>query len=326
MAKIHCLTVGHGDCTIIEHDSGCVTMIDICGGNKERKALRENAMLSSNQLSKPRGNYAMCSSAGNPLDYLNDNNLNNIFRFILTHPDMDHMDGFNALMQQASVSNFWDSGARKVKPDFSGTPYNEADWDRYVKVRDGKDSPTVVTPKAGSYFSYANEGRDSGSGDYTHIVSASQNIVDEANDKQEFNDASYIIVFNSAAGRIVIPGDAHDESWEYAINNHGDLLRNVAFLLAPHHGRRSDRDWSFLDHLNPRFTLLGCAPSQHLAYDAWRNRGLEFMTQNQAGNLVAHPRQTDCLDIYIENESYVRDSGGDTSIKNNQGFTFYKTV
>ena len=30
--KIHFLNVGHGDCTIIEHDSGRITMIDINNG------------------------------------------------------------------------------------------------------------------------------------------------------------------------------------------------------------------------------------------------------------------------------------------------------
>ena len=32
MAKIHFLNVDEGDCSIIEHDNGNVTMIDICCG------------------------------------------------------------------------------------------------------------------------------------------------------------------------------------------------------------------------------------------------------------------------------------------------------
>ena len=33
MAKIHFLNVDEGDCSIIQHDNGKVTMIDICCGN-----------------------------------------------------------------------------------------------------------------------------------------------------------------------------------------------------------------------------------------------------------------------------------------------------
>ena len=36
MAKVHFLNVKQGDCIILEHDSGRVTMFDICAGNIER--------------------------------------------------------------------------------------------------------------------------------------------------------------------------------------------------------------------------------------------------------------------------------------------------
>ena len=34
MAKIHFLNVDEGDCSIIQHDNGKVTMIDICWGQR----------------------------------------------------------------------------------------------------------------------------------------------------------------------------------------------------------------------------------------------------------------------------------------------------
>ena len=62
-------------------------------------------------------------------------------RFILTHPDMDHLDGFDELMNTYGILNFWDSGVRKDKGDFRQCPnYKEADWDRYVRVRDREES------------------------------------------------------------------------------------------------------------------------------------------------------------------------------------------
>ena len=37
MARVHLMNVSPGDCTIIEHVSGRVTMIDICDGNLETR-------------------------------------------------------------------------------------------------------------------------------------------------------------------------------------------------------------------------------------------------------------------------------------------------
>ncbi len=319
MPNIHCLTVGQGDCTLIEHGSGRVSMIDICGGNTERISAQSRT---HSLLENVKGNFRMCNSPTNPLDYLKENGLTSIWRFISTHPDMDHLDGFDALMNSFPVLNFWDQGARREKPDFARSPFKEADWDRYVKVRDGEENGTrVVKVKQGSQFKYANQDDKSGHGDCITICAPSDQLVEKCNDSQDFNDASYIIVYNARGGKIVLAGDADDDGWKCAIDKYGELLRDVGFLLAPHHGRDSDRDRSFLDHLKPRFSLLGCAPSEHLAYDAWRNRNLAYATQNQCGNIVVDAGGDD-LSIYIENDTFAEKAGGDTSKTNEQGYYF----
>ena len=155
--------------------------------------------------------------------------------------------------------------------------------------------------------------------DALYIASPSKQLIEEANENQNFNDASFIISYWSTGGKIVIPGDAHDGGWEYAIDNHKDDIENCSFLLAPHHGRKSDRDFEFLNVTAPSATLLGCAPSKDLAYDAWRNRNLYYFTQNQAGNVVLEIASGQ-IDVYVENEKFVENSGGDTSSTNSQGY------
>ena len=89
-----------------------------------------------------------------PQNYLTALGIQSIWRFILTHPDMDHLDGFNALLDEIEVNNFWHSGANKPKPDFAGyNGYREEDWDRYANVRDDKE-PGITTLKvlAGKIF------------------------------------------------------------------------------------------------------------------------------------------------------------------------------
>ena len=86
---------------------------------------------------------------------------------------MDHLDGFNKLMTDFSVGNFWDHGARNVKPDFSGSPYLEADSNRYVQVQLMEGSgTTVIEALQGKTFRYANEDDEDGNGDSgDHLLS-----------------------------------------------------------------------------------------------------------------------------------------------------------
>lgn len=56
----------------------------------------------------------------NPILYLQKFSIKNIFRFIVTHPDMDHLDGIKDLFNNFSISNFWDTDNKKrfqIKPD-----------------------------------------------------------------------------------------------------------------------------------------------------------------------------------------------------------------
>ena len=327
MSKIHLLNVKNGDCTIFEHASGRRTMIDICAGNIDTEAELRKAVLESLNLSKPKGNYGMCKKPTNPIEYVqNSLNVNSLHRFILTHPDMDHLDGFNQLADCISISNFWDAGAKKDKPDFSGSPYKEEDWDRYIKFRDGKEAGvTSLSNLDGARFESANKNGDGTSGgDDLYILAPNKELVAEANESEDFNDCSYVILYRSAGGNVIIAGDAHDKTWEFILENYEDDIKNCKFLLAPHHGRNSGRDYSFLDAMKPKLTLFGCAPSEHLAYSAWTYRNLDYITQNQSGNMVLETRDGS-LDVYIENETFAKKVNSST-FKNASGLHYICTL
>lgn len=317
--KVHFLNVKQGDCFLLERPSGRLTVIDICAGNLSDEALSE-AKFASLRATKPRGNYAMCSKATNPIRYLEDRGLTSIWRFILTHPDMDHMDGIKRLFTSKTVSNFWDCGIRREKPDFEGSPYLEEDWDFYEDLIAGRVSDTtVISPRAGSNGKFWNADDDDGNGDgdYISIVSPNSGLIDSANDNGDINDASYVIVYRSSAGRIIFAGDSNDKTWEYILENHKNLVSDAAVLFAPHHGRKSDRDYSFLDVVKPRVSFFGCAPSEHLAYSAWQYRDLLYYTNNQCGNAHIYPNG-DKVDVFIENERYARDATNDATYQKDE--------
>lgn len=317
MPKVHFLNVGRGDCSIIQHGSGRVSMIDICKGKSATQKMIEAAF--APPISTPSGlfgDFGMREQPTEPISYVKGLGISNIFRFILTHPDMDHMDGFKALCDEIGITNFWDSGVRKPKPDFAVGPYQEQDWDHYVKVRDKQAGVNVVTPRAGGRFQFANSGEPNDRGDGLSIVAPSAALVAAANIDGDANDGSYVLVYRACGSKIVFPGDAHDLTWEYVLVNHADLVKDCTVLIAPHHGRHSDRCFDFLDVLNPKLTLFGCADSEHLAYGAWNSRNLLKITNNQAGNVVLDATAAG-IDVYVENLTFAQNwNSFDGSLRN----------
>ena len=318
--RVHYLNVKNGDCIIFERSSsGRVTVIDISCGNLTTELIEKEKA-----FKKPSGDYGMRNHPTNPIDYLTSKGISEIWRFILTHPDMDHMDGMKKLFTDKTISNFWDCGIRRDKPDFEeNNLYLEDDWDFYEDLISGKvNGPKVITPRAGDIGQYWNVDNDNkeGDGDYISIVAPNDELIKSANDNGDINAASYVIVYRSSAGRIIFPGDSNDKTWEYILQNHEDLVSDAAVLFAPHHGRKAEQDYSFLDVVKPRVSFFGCAPSEHLAYSAWQNRDLLYFTNNQCGNVHVYPENKK-VKVYIENYKYANDyTNGKTQQKDGYWF------
>jgi len=58
-------------------------------------------------------------------------------------------------------------------------------------------------------------------------------------------------------------------------------------------------------------TFFGNAESEHLAYAAWRNRDLEFITNNQANSMVVDTAGSN-LTLYVTHETFARAYNPDT--------------
>lgn len=67
MATIHFLNVDEGDCSIIQHTDGKITMIDVCSAHTEEIA--EKAF-SGSVLQPIKGNFQQKKNPENPLSYL----------------------------------------------------------------------------------------------------------------------------------------------------------------------------------------------------------------------------------------------------------------
>lgn len=318
MGIFHYLNVKNGDCTIIQHPSGHVSVIDVCNASKEDKKSLDNLQVLIRSIQtetlSAQGNYNQKAYPVNPIEYLKSFSVSEIFRFILTHPDMDHLSGINDLFDAFNPTNFWDTDNDCEKDDFENSPYNENDWTFYKSIRDGlsKVKTKRLVLYSNSKGQYYNQGEDgSKGGDGIYILSPTKKIVEDANKSEEYNDLSYVILYKSSGGKILLSGDSTDVTWKYILENHKEDIKNVDLLLAPHHGRDSGMSFDFLDIVNPAMTFFGNASSDHLAYSTWNNKKLPFITNNQANCMVV---DTNCkpMKLYVTNKKFAEKENPNT--------------
>jgi len=315
MAKIHFLNVGEGDCSIIEHDNGNVSMIDICCGNVTEKL--QPMTFCAESVNSVRGNFNQKDYPTNPVAYLKRHNIKTLFRYIQTHPDMDHMDGLKNLKDSVSILNFWDTENTK-KQEFgengmSGNYYKK-DWDCYCQLRKSATDPKALFYYDGSSNKYYAED-DNGvlKDDYIKILSPTKELLKAAEEAGNWNDSSYVILYCVQGRKILFCGDADMGTIDHLMEKHSVDISNLDVLIAPHHGRDSSKDFAFLDVMKPKLTLVGNAKCKDLAYDKWNTRGLEHIQNNQGGNIL--------IDIY-DGEMHVSCSNktfADAYVKENFG-------
>lgn len=314
MSVVHFLNVLEGDCNIIQHDSGRVSVIDVSNAYNKEDTVEEKAVNASQQrrdmhrrtqVPSDKKDYYQKLAPDNPIEYLRDQlKVSEIFRFIITHPDMDHLDGIRDLYSEFSIGNTWDTDNNKkldLLSDFAG--YNKEDWKFYTDLRDGKYTGTKRLNL------YDNEEADFWKQDNIKILAPSKELVIDANKAGgDIHDLSYVLLYtpprkNGGHWKIIFAGDSHDSSWNYILTNYKEAVTNIDILFAPHHGRDSDRNYDFLKILNPRVTLFGNASSRHLAYTCYNPTRI---TNNQAGYVIMEINE-EAITFLVKNYEFARD-------------------
>ena len=331
MLKIHFLNVGKGDCTIIEHPSGRISMIDI----NNSKALDEDSMeeIATNFLGMNVSLYSLYKSSGmledklkeytidliDPIEYYKDKfPKRSIFRFIVTHPDMDHLSGLWRLRQEVNLGNmydivnFWDTKPDFEKGDFENGRYDENDWEEYLRLRNGERGQTILKLNRGASGKYYNQDNDQGEGlgDVIHILAPTPELEEIASEDNSPNDVSYALLVEYGDCRIVLGGDANSEtSWEsiydYFQENEWDM--SVDILKASHHGRKSGYHQPSVKEMSPQYTIVSTGQKdKHDASQLYGQYSLDVLSTRWWGNIIAK-----CYDngfIQVVTERNRRDS------------------
>lgn len=312
MGKIHFLNVGYGDCSLIEHENiDHKTVIDICNGNFEEiiddnKSIEED-FSEKPEIKKPKGNFNQKDYPINPINYFKKIGVESIFRFISTHPDMDHLDGIKKLFDDLDVYNFWCIPNNKEFQSDEDGRYKKDDWDFYKNLKSGKESAKTLNIYSGSNGLYYNQEYDNyPNGDCLEIIFPTEDFAREINKSNgNYNNLSYIILYRDNNKKILFTGDSEDEAWNELLKNKKllDKIRNIDVLIAPHHGRTSGGNDTFLNITKPKLTLFGNAKSDHLNYDDWKNKNLLYITNNQAGSILLEIN-LDKIDVFCTNEKF----------------------
>lgn len=318
MLKIHFLNVGHGDCTLLEFPSGRTTLIDINNSKVVDKKTEE-------ELASTSSTYSLFESLGyqglellaksvtdfvapvDPIEYIYENlgDSRNIFRFILTHPDMDHMSGLYKLKDEnISIMNFWDTDNKKdVKESEVSSRFDYRDWETYQELRESEEGPKVLKILKGEQRDFFNE-------DCISILSPTEDIINSANEKENWNLLSYILLIEYAGHKIVLGGDADAEVWDNLVESDEDILENISILKAPHHGRDSGYSQKAVKIMSPDWTIcsVGKKPAQDSSNKYRHYTNEKVLSTRFRGNIVAEISSNGDLKMYCE-DNYNEDEG-----------------
>jgi beta-lactamase superfamily II metal-dependent hydrolase len=282
----------------VEHPSGRVTVIDINNGTDiDPKSARELAEsfgagarnIEINEMFGLKRMRALVEAGydielTNPIEYLDEIlSGRSIFRYIQTHPDIDHMRGLTAIERKFSILNFWDTANEKEITEFQNDSDKE-DWETYQRLRKSTEAPKTLVVNRGDrrpYFhSYEEDGDD------IQILAPEPSLTAAANDTENHNNHSYVIRVRYGKVDVLLPGDAEDAVWESLVEEYRSDL-STAVLKASHHGRDSGYHEDAVRHISPEYTIVsvGKKPSTD-ASNKYRKHSGHVWSTRWKGNII----------------------------------------
>jgi beta-lactamase superfamily II metal-dependent hydrolase len=278
---LYVLNVGAGSCTVVVPPSGRIAMVDVNDGSDQRSY-------------EPAPSDAPLTD---PILWFENRFGRKLFRFILSHPDADHMAGLRHVLSRWDVTNFWDIPHNRTRNDEDfRNDEARADWLFYLGVRhhyeiNGISWPKRITPLRGDTGAYWSD-------DAIEIFSPTSALVEKADQRNVYNDASYVLRFSHATTRVLLASDVEEPAWQDMIDAGLDLRANV--LVASHHGRRSGFSEEAIKLIRPEITIVSTAkldPKDDAINDYKRYSKSVFSTRTE-GDLQVRMWDDGDVDIY----------------------------
>lgn len=339
---IYFLDVGHGDCTIVDFP-GRLTVIDINNCRTFDKEIesefnnRYKPRLSPPRLPPPpASSYSPyppvitdpSTSASlarlvfqkteaerklqeakdkltNPIHYLKAKFTGRpIFRYIQTHPDMDHMAGLYKIWveERIPIINFWDTSHCIEKEDFArrtgAVNHDIRDWQTYLRLRSSTEMPRVLRPTNGTRADFYQQDGINIWAPFDHR---------HKNDSEaDPNDLSYILCISFSQCNILLGGDAPISTWHALLTANNGKLPKIHLLKASHHGRKSGYHRESVKAMNPDYTILsvGELRDKHDASASYEQYNCGCFSTVEHGNIFARCWENSVVHLY--DQDFVR--------------------
>lgn len=318
MIRVHVLNVGHGDCIVVEFPSGRLTVVDM---NRSEK-MDADSLAEVIQTWNPSGaandrlfygagmlDYkTLLSRAGydieptDPIPYIkgliqSPDNAGEVFRFISTHPHMDHLTGLSDLMRDVGMINAW-ALLNSYSQDLSKLSESQkADWALYGSFRDDTQSTVkIVRP-------FARDTGDFWTEDGIKILGPNPALLKTADDNNDANGISYVLLVQHGWSKVVLGGDAENATWDYIVENHSADIANIQLLKASHHGRDSGYHQPAVKLMNPVYTAVsvGNKPGSD-ASNKYRQYSDHVVSTRWYGTMVFDLYENGTIEFRPENE------------------------
>lgn len=211
------LDVGHGEATLVQTPSGHTILID-AGGTQRIRPDRDI-----------RSSWNIGEKVIFP--YLVRRRIHTIDLAIISHPDLDHYQGFLGLLEQLPIREFWINGMM---------PKEEEDYRRLLDEIRSKKIPL----------------RFSRAGDAVEWGGVALDILfpKSIDSKESANNNSLVIRLKHQDVSLLITGDIEGVA-EKRLTRHVQHLKSDVFQV-PHHGSRTSSLVSFLRKVSPRYAVM----------------------------------------------------------------------
>lgn len=209
-----------------------------------------------------------------------------IFRFILSHPDLDHIRGLERISQEGiEILNFWDTNHNIAEKD-ADSDADKAEWAEYQRLRASTSEPKVFFNDRGATGKYWNQDDGNGCGDGIYILAPTPEVRNAANEAEDPNAHSYVIWLQYNGYKVVLGGDATDSVWQSIYDKYGKGLK-CNILKASHHGRDSGYHLKAVEAMAAEFTIVSVGKKPDTdATNKYRQYSEQVWSTRWRGNIV----------------------------------------
>jgi len=296
---IHVVNVGAGSCMVMRSPQGRTSMIDINDGGELRSYEREEIEKTTSGLQQAIVLSREKQKLDDPVEWYEENIGGDLFRFVLSHPDKDHMSGVRRLlMGEIEVTNFWDLPHQRTrqKSDFSSEG-GWRDWQWYDAFRRKLDVEGVDWPKR--LEPMRDESREFWADDDIEILSPTAQLVADGDEADVYNDASYVLrVSHGPTSSLLLASDVEEKAWNDMIAAHVRLRANV--LIASHHGRKSGYHAGAMALMRPEIVIVSTArlPPEHDGISFYRKHTDKVFSTREHGTISIRMHDGGRIDVW----------------------------